>query len=173
MREHIPIIRSALRTVREQIQLRKDDTTCTNMKVSVEGCKLKATHLAELYLEVVSLAADARVEHYRKAVREQGEMGHVETLMKKAMGDVRLLLTVDEKMEAATKPQFEMLSEAINKIPAILPTLKDERPAIDIRNLGGGPQNVHTGTGAQHNNNGSGPQINGGTGTWHNPVFAR
>jgi hypothetical protein len=77
--KHIPVVCEALKAAKQHIQQRKDDSTCAEMKPSVEGCKGKATNLAVLFTKVVPRTADERVECYRLAVRELGERSRVET----------------------------------------------------------------------------------------------
>lgn len=164
--KHVSTVYHALKMSKEQILRRKDDSTCAGMMSSVEECKRKAESLEKLFSKVVPSAADEKMEIYRRTVRELGNESRVETLMRDAMEDAKLLLSVDDEMQLATKSQLELLVKSIEEVSAIPQSLQDEGPALNIQNYGSGPQNVSASGGPQNNNNGLGIQVNGGT--FHN-----
>ncbi|GFP58958.1 hypothetical protein TASIC1_0011032500 [Trichoderma asperellum] len=171
--KHVSTVYHALKMSKEQILQRKDDSSCAEMKPSAEDCKRKADCLEKLFSKVVPSAANEKMENYRMAVRELGNESRVETLMRDAMEDVKLLLTVDDEMQLATKSQLELLVKSIEEVSAIPQSLQDESPTLSIQNNGSGPQNVCTGNGPQNNNNGLGMQVNGGTFHNINPFLPR
>lgn len=162
--KHVPTVRNALKAIEDHIWQRQDDKTCTGMKAVAEECEYKVNCLKKLFSKVIP--SDKKVECYRMTVREIGNESRVEDLMKGAMQDVKLLLTVDDEMQAATKSHLEELIKSMEEVSAIPQSLQDESPALGIHNYGSGPQNVHTGSGPQNNNNDKGIQVNGGT--FHN-----
>lgn len=164
--KHVSTVYHALKMSKEQIMQRKDDRSCVEMKPSAEDCKRKADCLEKLFSKVVTSAANKKMENYRMVVRKLGNESRVETLMRDAMEDVRLLLTVDDEMQLATKSQLDLLVKSIEEVSAIPQSLQDEGPTLSIQNNGSGPQNISTGNGPQNNNNGLGVQVNGGT--FHN-----
>lgn len=131
------------------------------MKAIAKECQRKADCLKKLFSKVIP--SDNKMECYRMAVREIDNKSHVETFMRDAMEDVKLLLTVDDEMQLATKSHLELLIISMEKVSAIPQSLQDESPALGIHNYGSGPQNVNTGSGPQNNNNDKGIQVNGGT----------
>ncbi|KAL7918349.1 hypothetical protein ACQKWADRAFT_304398 [Trichoderma austrokoningii] len=163
---HVPTVCEILQVIREHIRKRKNDGTCAGMKSIAEECKRKADCLEKLFLKVIPSAADKKMECYRIAVREMGNESRVEDLMKDAMKNIKLLLTIDEQMQLATKSHLELLTKSIKEVSAIPQSLQDESPALGFHNYGSGPQNVNTGSGPQNNNNDKGIQVNGGT--FHN-----
>jgi hypothetical protein len=162
--KHVPTVCGILQVIREHIRKRKDDSTCAGMKSIAEECKNKADRLEELFSKVIP--SGMKMESYRMAVREMDNKSRVEDLMKDAMKSIKLLLTVDEEIQLATKSQLELLVKSIKEVSAIPQSLQDESPALGIHNYGSGPQNVNTGSGPQNNNNDKGIQVNGGT--FHN-----
>lgn len=165
--KHVPIVRDALKAIEDHIWQRQDDKTCTGMKTIAEECEGKADCLKKLFSKVVP--SDKKMESYRMAVRDLDNKNRVEDLMKDAMQDVKLLLTVDDEMQLATKSHIELLDKSMEEVSAIPQSLQDESPALGIHNYGSGPQNVNTGSGPQNNNNDKGIQVNGGTFTNVNP----
>lgn len=162
--KHVPTVRDALKAIEDHIWQRQDDKTCTGMKTIAEECEGKADCLKKLFSKVVP--SDKKMESYRMAVRETDNKSRVEDLMKDAMQDVKLLLTVDGEMQMATNSHLELLDKSMEEVSAIPQSLQDESPALGIHNYGSGPQNVNTGSGPQNNNNDKGIQVNGGT--FHN-----
>ncbi|EHK19755.1 uncharacterized protein TRIVIDRAFT_68240 [Trichoderma virens Gv29-8] len=169
--KHIPTVCEALTAAQGHIRDRKEDRISTEMTSTVEECKIKATRLAALFLNVVPQETDDRVKFYHIAVRQLGERSRVETLMKDAMEAIKVLLTVDDEMKEATKSQLKKLVEALQEVSAIPQSLQDESSSqgSGINNYGSGPQNVNTGSAPQYNNNGNAPQINGGSFNGVNP----
>lgn len=166
--KHVPVVCDILEVVREHTRERNDDSTCAEMKCYAEECKGKADCLEKLFSKVIGSAADKKIECYRAFVRGMDDESRVEDLMMDAMESIKLLLTIDEQMQEATKPQLELLIKSMKEVSAIPQSLQDEseNTATRIHNHGAGPQNVHTGRGAQNNNNGTGMQMNGGA--YHN-----
>ncbi|PNP41479.1 hypothetical protein TGAMA5MH_06579 [Trichoderma gamsii] len=159
--KHVPTVCEVLQEIRKRVRERKDDSTCAGMKSIAEECKRKADCVEKLFSKVIP--SDKKMECYRTAVREMGNESRIEDLMKDAMKDIQLLLTIDEEMQLATKSYLELLIKSMKEVSAIPQSLQDEGPALGFHNYGSGPQNVNTGSGPQNNNNDKGIQVNGGT----------
>lgn len=156
----LPLISKLLEDAERFISSTADESTRAAFTPTLEGCKVQATHLQELFEKVMPEEGDSRWDRYVKAARTIGKGGRVECLIGGILDDLQLLAT--RFPEVTTNRGKEQLAKAIKEVTVMEPSLPDgfeEAPAFV--HYGSGAQNVNTGVGHQYNNNSTGNLNNG------------
>jgi len=159
----LPIVENILGSAKQHIaDGGVDEASCNGAKDIIEACKKKATHLDELFHKAIPADGASDVKRYWKAVKAYGKGNEVENLMKGMLEDVQLL-ACEHGMRTATKAQQEQITQAIEEVSAVAPSVPDEvfqDAGFSATNSGSGTQYnaqgeyIAQGQARQYNTNG-------------------
>ncbi|RYP03329.1 hypothetical protein DL764_005225 [Monosporascus ibericus] len=148
----IDLLQQILQSVQDQLAAGALDTDDDDLSDSLKTTKKEVKHLESIYRDIAPEGATSRVDRYQAAVRKPG-MDRVEVLL------LRLLEVLNDLVEdgviKTTAEHTKALSDAIDKLSAMEPSVPDEKSGFH-----------HSGSGDMYNNTGLGTQnINKGRGT--------
>jgi hypothetical protein len=137
-----------------------DEAKKVALKPALENCPLQATHLKELYTNIMAEEDDSRWNRYVKAARIIGKGGRVEELVKGILDHLQFMaMNFPEVTTPRSKEQLVKAMEDVSKMEASLPDGFEDAPTF--AHYISGAQNINTGTGTQNNNNSTGNQNTG------------
>ncbi|EXK77349.1 hypothetical protein FOQG_17942 [Fusarium oxysporum f. sp. raphani 54005] len=153
--DRLPLVQDTLQTVENHISNDADEATCQAIAAVLEKCHKKALQLEELFNAVSSSDNTSRMKRYALAVKNLGKESRVELLAKGMMEDAHLL-ALNHAAQAATEAQVAQLSEAIQELSNIEPSLPEE-DGISQTHYGSGDNIAGNKYGGNHyENSGSG-----------------
>jgi len=159
--KHLPLVNESLKIVSDVIQgVEFNDALYQSIESTTGSCEQKAARLNKIFRKCLPESKIPALDRYKKAIIQFGKDHMVEVLMKSLLEDVRKLAEPDA-IKSATKVQLEKLSEAIEVVSKLEPSIRDDsngNPATYVHH-GSGPQNIHTGHGHINSVSGEGNQF--------------
>ncbi|KAM5353144.1 hypothetical protein ACJZ2D_016969 [Fusarium nematophilum] len=117
--KRLPLVHETLQTAGGHLNTTNpDEAFYKAMKPVLEGCKDKATRLAEIFEKAIPHADASRMERYLLAARTLGKGSTVESLMKGILDDVQLLAG-NRVTKLATEAEIGELIRAAREVSAI------------------------------------------------------
>ncbi|KAM0124766.1 hypothetical protein ACHAO1_010921 [Botrytis cinerea] len=121
----LPIVKAILNSAHKYVNSKDmNKETCEAIEPLIAGCKEKADKLKEIFEKVMPEDETSRLERYIQAAKILGKCGKVEALMKGLMERVNLLASC-HGMEAATASHIEQLTDAIEDLSNMEPSIPD------------------------------------------------
>lgn len=164
MAGRIKLIQDTLRTAEEGLtEHRQDNDMETVVMPTLQACKKKAENLECLLREVAAGEGTSWFGRYCLAIRALRKKRAAERLMRGIRYDVDLL-TGNYTVKALTGNNTGQPSESTEEAaysPLPPPSPGNGATIGGVYNYGTGPQNIHSGSGTQINNNGSGSLFSG------------
>ncbi|KAF3484296.1 WD domain-containing protein [Arthroderma uncinatum] len=108
----LPLISKLLENAEKYVET-VDETTQSTLRPTLENCKLRVTHLHDLFAKVMLEEHDSRLDRYTKAARTIGKSSQIEELMSGVLGDLQLMAVTFPKnirldgLQAATGAAFD------------------------------------------------------------------
>ncbi|KAF3927389.1 hypothetical protein ABW21_db0205276 [Orbilia brochopaga] len=162
--QRLPLLQNTLKKAEDQLKARNLTTNEEKeIKPIIVACEENAKDLKRIFEAVVPLPGASRTERYCAAARALGKKGRVESLMKGMLERVQDLVN-NHTIRAATEEQIKELSDAINAMAKLPPSVPDsvfDKSAPHNVHWGSGSINDHSGTGDINNHTGSGYFFNG------------
>ncbi|KAH6976720.1 hypothetical protein EDB80DRAFT_899880 [Ilyonectria destructans] len=117
--KRLPLVQETLQTAGGHLNTTNpDEAFYKAMKPVLEGCKDKATRLAEIFEKAIPQADASRMERYLLAARTLGKGSTVESLTKGILDDVQLLAG-NRVTKLATEAEIGELIRAAREVSAI------------------------------------------------------
>ncbi|KAF5563747.1 Het-eN [Fusarium phyllophilum] len=172
--DKLPIVRDILQAVEKHLSTSSYQGPDEAIKAVLKHCRDKAEKLEKLFKAVDPSEDTSSFRRYASMARSLGKGHRVEVLSKGMMEDVKLLVQ-NHAAQAATEAQVAKLSEAIQEISSVEPSLAEEEAVSQTHygsgdNVAGikyaGNHNEYSGSGTayfapvtQHGKPGSGKSI--------------
>ncbi|KAF4495762.1 hypothetical protein FAGAP_8092 [Fusarium agapanthi] len=134
--DKLPIVREILQSVERHLSTSADQGTDEAIKAVLKHCREKAEKLEKLFKAVDPSEDTSSFRRYVLMVRSLGKGHRVEVLSKGMMEDVKLLVQ-NHTAQAATEAQVAKLTEAIEEISNLEPSLTEEE-AVSQTHYGSG-----------------------------------
>ncbi|KAF5565551.1 Pfs NB-ARC ankyrin-domain-containing protein [Fusarium napiforme] len=154
--DKLPIVRDILQAVEKHLSTSSDQGTDEAIKAVLKHCRDKAEKLEKLFKAVDPSEDTSSFRRYSSMVRSLGKGHRVEVLSKGMMEDVKLLVQ-NHAAQAATETQVAKLSEAIQEISSVEPSLAEEE-AVTQTHYGSGDNvagNKHVGNHNEYSGSGT------------------
>ncbi|KAF5627032.1 Het-eN [Fusarium sp. NRRL 52700] len=153
--DKLPIVREILQAVEKHLRTSADQGADEAIKRVLKHCREKAEKLEKLFKAVDPSEDTSGLRRYALLVRSLGKGHRVEVLSKGMMEDVKLLVQ-NHTAQAATEAQVAKLTEAIEAISNMEPSLTEEE-SISQTHYGSGDNVAGSKYAGNHNeNSGSG-----------------
>jgi hypothetical protein len=159
--KQLPLLNNSLEIISGAVQgAALDDESGEAMESAIGTCEQKATQLNKVFRKSLPANKIPALDRYKKAVDQYGNDHMVEVLMKGLLEDVKKLAGFDA-IKSATKEQLEKLSEAIDVVSKLEPSIREESSGsgATYSHYGSGPQNIHAGKGHVNSVSGTGNQF--------------
>ncbi|KAF5718738.1 Het-eN [Fusarium mundagurra] len=134
--DKLPIVRDILQAVEKHFSNSPDQGPDEARKAVLKHCRDKAEKLEKLFKAVDPSEDTSNLKRYALMARSLGKGHRVEVLSKGMMEDVKLLVQ-NHAAQAATEAQVAKLSEAIQEISSVEPSLAEEE-AVSQTHYGSG-----------------------------------
>ncbi|KAF5586011.1 Het-eN [Fusarium subglutinans] len=134
--DKLPIVREILQSVEKHLSTSADQRTDEAIQAVLKHCREKAKKLEKLFKAVDPSEDTSSFRRYALMVRSLGKGHRVEVLSKGMMEDVKLLVQ-NHTAQAATEEQVAKLTEAIEEISSMEPSLAEEE-AVSQTHYGSG-----------------------------------
>ncbi|KAF5686936.1 ankyrin protein [Fusarium circinatum] len=153
--DKLPIVREILQSVEKHLSTSAYQGTDEAIQAVLKHCREKAEKLEKLFKAVDPSEDTSSFRRYALMVRSLGKGHRVEVLSKGMMEDVKLLVQ-SHTAQAATEAQVAKLTEAIEEISNVEPSLTEEE-TISQTHYGSGDNVAGNKYAGNHNeNSGSG-----------------
>ncbi|EUC46494.1 hypothetical protein COCMIDRAFT_92708 [Bipolaris oryzae ATCC 44560] len=154
--QRLPLIQDTLKIIEAQLEKDKlDKATYEAIKSTSERAKTKAEQLKVIFEKCIPVEGASRYARYVAALRTLGKEHKVEVLMKDLLGAVQDIAN-GQTMRTATREQIIKLSEALDAVLAVEPSVPDEF----IEGASAASRNVHMGQGDMYSADGQAEQFN-------------
>ncbi|KAF5600694.1 Het-eN [Fusarium pseudoanthophilum] len=154
--DKLPIVRDILQAVEKHLSTSPDQGSDDAIKAVLKHCRDKAEKLEKLFKAVDPSEDTSSLKRYALMVRSLGKGHRVEILSKGMMEDVKLLVQ-NHAAQAATEAQVAKLTEAIQEISSVEPSLAEEE-AVTQTHYGSGDNvagNKHVGNHNEYSGSGT------------------